>query len=95
MNRGKLRELLKEVTHLTEINCHTEARLKIAVTFDLFDVARLLLALESIQSIEKNLPRSLLMYRDHLTNRVLRHVKERHGDLIMNKILESITISEA
>src|SRR5688572_6746127 len=90
INKGKLRTLLEEVGHLVDMNCHTEARLKIAVAFDLYDVARLLMALDTIHTIEKDLPRALITYREHLTLRVLRVVEKNHGTEVKDKLFSAL-----
>lgn len=94
MNKGKLRELLKEVSHLIDMNCHNEARLKLAVSFNLFDVARILMALDTIHKIEQDLPRGLILYREHVTGRILKHVGEKHGPATKEKLLKALIIKK-
>lgn len=93
MNKGKLRELLKETSHLVHIGCLNEARIKVAVALNLFDIVRIMIAIDQIQTIEKGLPRGLIVYREMLTQRVLRHAGEQFGPVIQNKIQRALIVN--
>lgn len=86
MNRGKLRELVREIQHLTDIQCHTEARLKLACAFDCFQEGRVIMALDQIHKVEGRLTRSLLLYREEITCRVLRCVEAKHGHEVRERL---------
>lgn len=90
MNKGKLREVLKDIQRLTEQECHNEARLKLAVALNRYNEAKIIIALDYIQDLEKHLPRALLMYRTLITERLLRHVRETLGPEVADKILKAL-----
>jgi hypothetical protein len=90
IHKGRLRELLKEVSHLVNVNCHNEARLKVAVAFNLFNEARSLVMLDTIQRIEKQLPRPLERYQAAITERLIRHIRETHGGPISERIMQAL-----
>lgn len=94
MHKGKLRELLKDIRHLTDIGCHTEARIVLAVCFGRFKEAKILMSIDHVHDLEKELPRQLSVYRDLLTERLLRHVQDLEGHEVSEKCLRALAIKE-
>lgn len=94
MHKGKLHELLKEIRHLTDTGCHTEARIMLAVCFNRFKEAKILMSVDHVQDLEKELPRQLSVYRDLLTERLLRHIQDSEGHEVAEKCLRALMIKE-
>lgn len=86
INRALLRNLLSDVGNLVSRRCHTEARMRLAVTFGLFEVNMILTHISAIHAQEKRLPRSLGFYRETLTHRILDHIERLHGPEVRRKI---------
>lgn len=93
MNKGKLRELLKEIQELVQDERPTEARITLAIAVKRYDDARILMSLDHICHLEGQLPRSLQMYRGLITERLLSTVGEISGPETREKILKSLSES--
>ena len=89
-NKQKIRELTKEVKHLSVVECHIEARMKIAAAFNLFDKLELLHGVKLILRTEKTPPRNIEKYFESLTGRMMVEVKESYGDDIFNKLVKAL-----
>ncbi len=91
MNRGKLHELVHEVSRLIDMGCHMEARIKVAVAFDFWCTARVLMHLDAIHSLKRELPSDLERRAEAETQEVLRHVGNLHGPEVKAKLSKALS----
>lgn len=94
MNKGKLREVLRDIQTLTAQHCHLEARIKLAVAINRYQEAKILMCLDHICSLERNTPRDVMRFRDVITQRLLRYAGETEGPQTVDKLLKALTIKQ-
>jgi hypothetical protein len=91
LHKGNFRALLNEVRHLSKNNCHSEARLKIAIAFNQWNIAKAIILMDEVHRIEGGPSRGMTLYRATLTERLLHHVGNFYGQDVKIKILAALT----
>lgn len=91
MRRSKIRELTSDILALMISHKETEARVTLAINLGRYDEARILMSLDHICHIEGQLPRALMQYRDLITMRLLRVLRESAGVEAELKILKALS----
>ena len=80
----------KKISELTEINNHTEARIKVAKELlkktKNDDYLEILKAIKKIQNIERHLPFHLMNYRIEVTNKMMIAVENVFGKEVYEQL---------